>query len=153
MQLAQLSVSLENQTGRLAEMTDTLAAAGINLRALTLSDTSEFLILRLIVDDTAKALKVLKAANFTAKMTEVVAVEVNDQPGALAQVLHVLDSNRVDMDYMYAFVEQFADKAVLLFRFKDQEKGLKVLSENNIRVLTAEEVEAESPFLGETPKL
>ena len=153
MQLAQLSVSLENQTGRLAEMTDRLADAGINIRALTLSDTSEFLVLRLIVDDTAKALTVLKAANFTAKMTEVVAVEVNDQPGALAQVLHVLDSNRVSMDYMYAFVEQFADKAVLLFRFKDQEEAVKVLSENNIRVLTAEEVEAESPFLGETPKL
>src|SRR5512143_764081 len=102
----QIYVFLENKAGRLAEVTRILGDAGINIRALSLADTSDFGILRLIVNDREKANAVLKENGFTVSKTEVVAVEVPDRPGGLSQILQTLDNNSINVEYMYAFVER-----------------------------------------------
>src|SRR5512136_1876896 len=100
----QISVFLENKSGRLAEVTRVLGDAGINIRALSLADTSDFGILRLIVNNCEKAREELKQRGFTVSKREVVAVEVPDRPGGLSQILQILDGAAINVDYMYAFV-------------------------------------------------
>jgi len=140
MKLVQISVFLENRAGRLAEVTRILGEAGVNIRALSLADTSDFGILRLIVDRTEEAIEALRGSKFTASLTEVVAVEVDDRPGGLARVLGTLQQKGINVEYMYAFVEKFTEKAVLVFRFENLEEAIRTLSENGIRVLKGEEV-------------
>lgn len=140
MKLVQISVFLENRAGRLAEVTKILGDAGVNIRALSLADTSDFGILRLIVDKTDEAIETLRSNRFTASMTEVVAVEVDDCPGGLAHVLNVLQKKKINVEYMYAFVEKFTEKAVLVFRFENLEAAIQILSDSGIRVLKGEEV-------------
>ncbi|MBN2466751.1 MAG: ACT domain-containing protein [Deltaproteobacteria bacterium] len=138
MELEQLSVFLENRAGRLAEVTAVLGNAGINIRALSLADTADFGILRIIVNDVDKALATLRTHGFTATLTKVVAVEVDDQPGGLSTVLQLLNAHDINVEYMYAFVEKSADKALLVFRFENLQKAIDVLTENNIKVLKSE---------------
>ena len=102
----QISIFLENKAGRLVEVTRALAEAHINIRALSLADTSDFGILRVIVDDTEKAKMVLKERGLTVGRTNVVAVEVNDQPGGLDHILEVLSEKNINVEYMYAFVQR-----------------------------------------------
>ncbi|MDR2694960.1 MAG: ACT domain-containing protein, partial [Deltaproteobacteria bacterium] len=103
MKVEQLSIFLENKTGRLAEVTRTLGKAGINIRALSLADTSEFGILRLIVDNREKAKSALKEQGFTVGRTQVVAVRVDDRPGGLDDILQLLSDRSINVEYMYAF--------------------------------------------------
>jgi len=140
MKVDQISIFLENKSGRLAEVTRVLGAAGINIRALSLADTSDFGILRLIVNDSAKATDVLKANQFTVSMTQVVAVEVNDRPGGLAHILDLLLKEGTNVEYMYAFVERSSDNAVIIFRFDEIDKAIKTLTSKGITVLEGKKV-------------
>jgi len=140
MKLNQISVFLENRKGRLAEVARVLGNAGINIRALSLADTSDFGILRLIVNEVDKAVGVLKDNGYTVRGTEVIAVEVDDRPGGLGEVLAALAKADVNVEYMYAFVEKSQNKAVLVFRFEDLSRAIAALKEGNIRVLSGEEV-------------
>jgi len=117
-----------------------LSDNSINIRALSVADTADFGILRLIVDDTDKATRVLKEGGFTVGKTDVVAVEVADKPGGLARVLAVLHEAGLNVEYMYAFVEKSAENAVLIFRFDDPDMAITILQNASIRILTGEEV-------------
>jgi hypothetical protein len=140
MKVEQISIFIENKSGRLAEVTRCLGDAGVNIRALSLADTSDFGILRLIVDKNDHANKTLKEAGFTVNKTEVVAVEVPDHPAGLFGILNVLDQGGVNVEYMYAFVERCGENAVIIFRFDDPEEAIRVLTSNGVRVLEGERV-------------
>ncbi len=135
MRVEQISIFLENKAGRLAEVTKVLAEAGINIRALSLADTSDFGILRLIVNDTEKAKQALKENGFTVGKTTVVAVEVEDKPGGLNKILEILKKAGINVEYMYAFVQQSGNNAVLIFRFDNTDEAIKVLVENGVKVI------------------
>ncbi len=140
MKVEQISVFLENRAGRLAEVTKTLAENQINIRALSLADTSDFGILRLIVTDNEKAKEALKAKGFTVGRTNVVAAEVGDKPGGLHTILGMLNDGGVNVEYMYAFVTQSGHNAILIFRFDRTDQAIEVLQKNNVRILSGEEL-------------
>lgn len=135
MQVEQISVFLENRAGRLAEVSSILAEAGVNIRALSLADTSDFGVLRLIVDNNEKAMETLKIAGFTVGKTNVVAVEVEDRPGGLHKILDVLFKSGINVEYMYAFVQQSGNNAVMIFRFDQTGKAINVLAESDIKTI------------------
>lgn len=135
MKVEQLSIFIENKSGRLAEVARILGEADVNIRALSLADTSDFGILRLIVNDVEKAKIVLKEKGFTVSKTEVIAVEVPDRPGGLAAILQVLDTDRINVEYMYAFVERCGENAVIIFRFDEIHKAIATLRNNGFNVL------------------
>ncbi|TGU72455.1 ACT domain-containing protein [Geomonas terrae] len=135
MHVEQISIFIENKFGRLAEVTRILGDAGVNIRTLSLADTSDFGILRLIVNDTEKARTVLKERGFTVSKTEVVAVEIPDRPGGLADILQVLDADGINVEYMYAFVERCGENAVMIFRFDETQKAITTLTSKNFNVL------------------
>ncbi|MHB8122103.1 MAG: ACT domain-containing protein [Desulfuromonadaceae bacterium] len=135
MKVEQISIFIENKSGRLAEITRILGEAGINIRALSLADTTDFGILRLIVNDCAKANTVLKENGFTVSKTEVVAVEVPDRPGGLSAILQALDRDAINVEYMYAFVERCGGNAVIIFRFDETDKAITALQANNFNML------------------
>ena len=138
MKVEQISIFIENKSGRLAEVTCILGEAGINIRALSLADTSDFGILRLIVNDREKAMAILKEKGFTVGKTEVVAVEVPDRPGGLALILQALDTVAINVEYMYAFVERCGENAVMIFRFSDNDRAIGIMQGSNIKILDAE---------------
>lgn len=140
MKAEQISVFIENKSGRLAEVTRILGDAEINIRALSLADTSDFGILRLIVNNREKAKAVLKENGFTVSKTEVVAVEVPDRPGGLYQILRKLDSETINVEYMYAFVERCGENAVIIFRFDETDKAIKTLLDSGFNVLEGEQL-------------
>ncbi len=142
MKVEQLAVFLENKSGRLAAITKVLSDNGINIRALSVADTADFGILRLIVDQTDKAKQVLKDAGFTVGLTDVVAVEVADKPGGLSGVLAVLNQVEINVEYMYAFVEKSGQNAVIIFRFDDADTAVEVLRNADIKILSGDEVRA-----------
>ena len=132
MTIKQISVFLENVSGRLAEVTKILAESGINLRAITIADTADFGILRIVSDAPDKALTVLEGAGFTARATDVLAVEVEDRPGGLASVMEIFNLNKVNIEYLYASLEKNNDKAVVVFKVEDIAHGLKIIEENGL---------------------
>ena len=140
MKVEQISIFIENKSGRLAEVTQILGEAGVNIRALSLADTSDFGILRLIVDKTDLAKSALKKHRFTVNKTEVVAVEVPDRPLGLAGILQILNRGQVNVEYMYAFGERCGGNAILVFRFDNLEEAIKVLTDNGVTVLRGEQV-------------
>lgn len=141
MKLTQISVFLENRKGRLYEVCSMLGSAGINIRALTIAETETFGVLRIIVDKPEKALELFHKNHVTANQTEVVAVEVEDRPGGLANILKSLSEHNVNVEYMYGFIEKFTDKALLVFRFDDPEKAAKVLATCGITIVTSKEIQ------------
>jgi hypothetical protein len=140
MQAEQISVFLENKAGRLAEVTGILSEANVNIRALALADTSDFGVLRLIVDDNIKAVEALKNRGFTVGRTDVVAVEVEDRPGGLHRLLDMLNKAGINVEYMYAFVQHTGKNAVMIFRFDNIDEAIKVLEEQNVKVINGKEV-------------
>ncbi len=138
--LQQISIFLENKSGRLAEVTALLGNAGVNIRALTLADTADFGILRLIVSDNDLAEKVLRENGFTVGKTNVVAIEVPDRPGGLSDVLKVLGREGINVEYMYAFVAKSGGNAVVIFRFDEPERAIGFLTREGIKVLPGEKV-------------
>lgn len=142
MKVEQISIFLENKSGRLADVASVLARAGVNIRALSLADTTDFGILRLIVNDTEKAKQVLKENGFTVGKTEVIAVEVFDRPGGLADILNIMKNNGINVEYMYAFVQKSGGNAIIIFRFDELEKAIGTLQKGGVRILKGEEVYA-----------
>lgn len=140
MKLKQLSVFLENKPGRLREACDILGENNINLLTLSLADTEQFGILRLIVSDSETAKAVLEKAGFVAKITEVIAVEVKDEPGGLSNVLKVEEDAGISVEYMYAFTIKSGENAVLLFRFDNMDKAIDALRTAGFNVLEANEI-------------
>lgn len=140
MKVEQISIFIENKTGRMAEVTEALGAVGVNIRALSLADTSDFGILRLIVDNTDAARKALKDKGFTVNKTEVVAVEVPHRPLGLNGILKILDRGGINVEYMYAFVERCGENAIIIFRFDEPDQAILVLQENDVKVLPGERV-------------
>ena len=140
MKVKQLSVFVENQPGRLAAVADALGGAGINIMAMTIAETREFGVVRMIVVDWERGMKFLKDKGFTVTTTDVLAIEVEDNPGALARVLEVFVKRGLNVEYMYAFVAKRAGSAILVFRFDDTDKAIKALQGTEVKVLTNEEV-------------
>jgi hypothetical protein len=140
MKVEQISIFIENKSGRLAKISRILSESGINIRALSLADTSDFGILRLIVNDVEKAKSVLKECGFTVNKTEVVAVEVPDQPGGLSHILDVLDAEQINVEYMYAFGERSGGNAVIVFRFDDTDKAIRALTGSDVHILQGEQL-------------
>ena len=142
MHAEQISIFLENKAGRLSEVTRIFEEGRINIRALSLADTSDFGILRLIVNDNEKAKRLLKENGFTVRSTEVVAVEVPDKPGGLHQILTALAKAGVNVEYMYAFVRQSGQNAVLIFRFDNTASAAEVLRREGVRVIDGQDLYA-----------
>lgn len=135
MKVEQISVFLENKPGTLEHATHILKESGINIRTLTLAETSDFGILRLIVNDVEKANKVLKDNGFRVSKTAVIAVEVPDKPGGLHSIMEVIAKEGVNVDYLYAFVEKSGENAVIIFRFDNPEKAIEALVKNKFTVI------------------
>lgn len=140
MKLRQISVLLENRAGRLAEVTRVLADANVNIRALTLADTSDFGILRMLVDRSDAAVRALSDAGFAVRATEVIAVEVRDRPGGLGTLLALFQGAGLNVEYMYAFLERHKDCAIMVFRFENPDAALRVLEQAGVRVFSAEDI-------------
>ena len=132
MTIKQISVFLENVTGRLAEVTKILRDNDINLRAITIADTADFGILRIVSDNPDKTLNTLEQHGFTARATDVLAVEVEDKPGGLSRVMDIFYKNNVNIEYLYASLEKNRDNAVVIFKVDDVEHGLKIIIENGL---------------------
>lgn len=138
MNVEQISVFLENKAGRLAELTQTLKDANVNIRAFSLADTTEFGVLRLIVDDNDAAEAALKRAGFTSGRTEVVAVEVADKPGGLHFILETLQNADINVEYMYAYVQPRDKQAIMIFRFEKVQATVELLQSKGVVVLDGE---------------
>ncbi|OJF76750.1 MAG: amino acid-binding protein [Treponema sp. CETP13] len=132
MKIKQISIFLENTTGRLANVTKILKESGVNLRAIMIADTADFGILRVIVDNPDKALTALKTANFTTKTTEVLAVPVNDKVGAMHDMLKLFEENSINIEYIYASLERAGDTAIIIFKVENPKAGLEVLEANGL---------------------
>jgi len=135
MKIHQLSVFVENSPGHLRAPCQVLADAGINLATLSLADTRQYGILRLIIADWQKAKSVLEAAGFLVNVSDVLAVEVPDRPGGLADVLKVIERANINVEYMYAFAEKHNDKAVLVFRMEDPDAAAEALKQSGVHVV------------------
>ncbi len=138
--IKQLSIFLENRTGRIREIADLLARADINIRALTLADSSDFGIMRLIVDKLDAALKCLKENNISTALTSVVAVEVPDKPGGLAEVMSIISDSDFDIVYMYSLPEKKHNNAIMIMRFNNTEEAAGILKQHGLNILKQEEV-------------
>ena len=135
MKIKQLSVFVENSPGRLAYITTTLGEAGVNIRAMSLTDTTDFGILRIIVDDTEKARRLLKDLGFAVRLTEVLAVEIPDKPGELGKLLTRIEDAGLNVEYVYGYVEKNVNNAILIIRFDDLDRALSVIQTGGITVL------------------
>ncbi|NKN32431.1 amino acid-binding protein [Marichromatium bheemlicum] len=140
MKLQQLSLFLENRPGQLGAPLEAIAAEGINILTLSLADTAQFGILRLIVREWEQAKQIFEQGGWVVKQTEVVAVDVLDRPGGLASALAVLEAAELNIEYMYAFSLRRDDKAILIFRFEDPDRAIEVLLENGLHVVETEEL-------------
>lgn len=136
----QISVFLENTTGSLARLTRLLSKGGVDLIALSIADTENYGIMRCIVSDTDLGVKIMREAGYVARLTDVVAVSVPDQPGGLAHVLTLLNAADVSVEYLYSFVRNSGSHALVIFRLSDNARGVRVLQEGDITLLTQEEV-------------
>jgi len=136
----QVSIFLENKIGRLAEITALLGETDINMRALAIADTAEFGILRLIVDKPDTACNLLRQRGFAAQETDVIVVEVPDEPGALAQILKVLEESSLNIEYLYAFVEHSGKNALVVFRIEKIKEAVQVLQTADVRIMGPEDI-------------
>ena len=140
MKIVQISVFIENKPGRLAAVSEILAENNINIRALSIADTSDFGILRLIVDKPEEAYEELKEKGLTASITNVLSVRMPDKPGGLANVLKVLNENEINVEYMYAFVSKSSDDALVVFKVENIEDAEQKLQGTGIDILTKDEL-------------
>jgi len=140
MRVKQISVFMENRAGRLRDITGTLAKADINIRALSLADTSDFGIFRIIVNKPVKAAQILREAGFIIRKNEVIACVIEDRPGGLHQILSYLGDADISVEYMYGFLERHTDKAVMILRVEDTKKAIDVLQNHNVTLLKGEQI-------------
>jgi len=141
MHVKQVSVFLENKSGRLADVTRVLGSNDIDITALTIADTAEFGILRLIVDKPDKAVEVLRKNNFSVDITEVIAIRVDNKPGGLSVALNLLQNNNIGIEYMYSYLGNTKDgKAIIIIRVEDIPRTVQILKDNGIDIVSAEEI-------------
>lgn len=140
MAIKQLSVFVPNEAGELVKITDALEKANIDIRAMSIADTQDFGILRLIVSDTDKAKATLTESECLATTNEVVTVAISDEPGALSKVLRILSENNVSLEYMYAFIASETDSAFVVLRVEDNEKAETILKNKGIRIITDDDI-------------
>ena len=140
MRIKQLSLFIENKSGTLNEVCRVLKENDINICTLSLADTEQFGIMRLLIRDWENAKKVLEAAGFVANVTEVLALPVEDHPGGLAYLLEILDENNINIEYMYAFSYGKGDKAIMVFRFENPDKALEVLAGKDVDTIKSIEL-------------
>lgn len=142
MTIKQISVFLENKPGAMSKLTDVLSKHKIDMRALSLAEASDFGIVRLIVDDVYNAMQVLKEDGYICSATKVLAVAIPDEPGGLANVIHYLGENGVNVEYMYAFTTRQKDLAYMIFRVEDNEKAIRILNQNGVKLASQEQLAA-----------
>ncbi len=140
MLIKQISVFVENKPGRLNEVIKSLAKADVDIRALSLADTTDFGILRLIVNKPDVAAKALKDEGFMVSLTDVIAIGVSDTPGGLSSALDILTSNGIGVEYMYAFIGRDNANAMVIFRVENIADATKVLNDNKIRIIKSDEI-------------
>lgn len=141
MAIKQLTVFVENRQGSLVSITDTLSKQNINLRALSIAETKDFGILRLIVNDEAIAEKILKEEGYLIKITDVVGVKISDEPGKLSEALKVLDDNKINMEYLYAFMARTEKHAYVVIRVEDNVAAEKALQNADFKLVTEADVD------------
>lgn len=132
--IKQISVFLENKTGALGEVVKFMAENNVNLRALSIADTEDFGILRIITDDPEGTIDKIKEAGYSAKLTNVLAVEIDDKPGSFSKIVDVLSNERISIEYTYAFLSKKADRAYIIIRADDSEKAAELLKKSGIAV-------------------
>lgn len=137
--IKQISVFVENRPGRLASVLNLLRRASINISAMSMADAPDFGIFRIIVEETDRAVAILKENGFVTEVTDVVAAEIYDRPGGLAEVLDVLAANDLNVEYMYAYLRESPGKAIILFRFEDTDRAVKILENSRIRLVSPAE--------------
>ena len=140
MSVKQISVFLENKGGRLADVTKVLGERGIDISALSIADTTNFGILRMIVNDPVQSEAILKDKGYAVRISEVLAIAVEDTPGALSKALDILERNDIEIEYIYAFIGKTDNRALVVLKVKDMDKASQVLTAANIYVLKDEEV-------------
>lgn len=140
MTVKQISVFLENKPGQLVELTDVLSEHHIDMRALSIADTKDFGILRLIVDDPDKTAEVLRQAECVFSVAPVLAVEIADEPGSLSKILHILSDNGINLEYTYAFITRKQQRAYLILRVEDNEATAEVLSRHGVKLAAQEDL-------------
>jgi hypothetical protein len=138
MSVKQLSIFLENKSGRLTEVLETLGKEKINIAALSIADTSEYGILRLIVSNPIEALNLLKAKDFSVNLTDVITIETPPEAGSFAKVLKNFSEENISIEYMYAFA--YHEKGVIVMRTDDRQKAFQVIEKKNMRVVTLEDI-------------
>ena len=141
MTVKQISVFLENKAGCLAAFTKVLRENNIDMRAMSIAETPDFGILRIIVDDTYKSACVLKEADYIFSITPVLAVEVSDEAGGLYQIVQLLGDNKINLEYTYAFITRKKGQAYMIFRVEDNEKAIDVLEKNGVHIVSQEELD------------
>ena len=141
MNIKQISVFIENKEGRLKKALETIGKSNINIRALSIADTSKFGILRLIVSDNKKAIKQLKENHFIVKETDVLVAEIPDEPNGLAGILDILDKAKINLEYLYAFTSNKTNQAIVVIRVENVEKSIEYLKEGNTVLLSQEDIE------------
>jgi len=140
MVIKQLSVFVENKLGRMAEITGIIGDANVDIRALSIADTSDFGILRLIVDKPEEALLVLKENGITVSLTDVIAVGIEDKPGSFAKVVKIMSDAGISIEYMYAFISRSDNQAFVIMRVEDPGKGIDALETHGIQLLCREDI-------------
>jgi hypothetical protein len=136
--IKQLSIFLENKSGRLAEVLSVLGDSGISIKALTIADTSEYGILRLIVSDDAKAIEALRSEGFSVNLTEVISIATPSEAGSFARILKIMATNQISVEYMYAF--SFNQKAAIVMRPDNIKNTIEVMKNNGIDIITNSEL-------------
>lgn len=140
MSINQLSIFVENKAGRLANISEVLFEANVDIRAISIADTSDFGILRLIVDKPDKAVSALKNANIAVSVTSVIAIGINDKPGEFYKAIRILADEGIGIEYMYAFISREENKAFVILRINEENRALEILQKNGISILTAEQL-------------
>lgn len=138
--IKQISIFVENKPGRLSNITKLLGENGIDIRALSVADTKDFGILRLIVNKPDAACEVLKNADCTVSITNVIAIGINDEPGGLAEIMEALYGANISVEYMYAFISKSENQAYVILRVDNNDKAIEAMKENNFKILTSDEV-------------
>ncbi len=136
--IKQLSIFVENKKGRLADITEIISKSGANIRALSIADTTDFGILRLIVDKPDEAAAALKDAGVTVSVTNVIAIGIDDTPGAFSVPMRILSDADIDVEYMYAFITRKSEKAYVILRVADNDAAAKVLLAKGVELLDEE---------------
>ncbi|AMD17070.1 amino acid-binding protein [Methanobrevibacter sp. YE315] len=140
MAVKQISIFIENKEGRLKKAINTLAQENINIRALSIADTTKYGILRLIVSDNEKAIEALEKDGFIVKENDVIILAIPDKPNGLNSTLEVFDEKGINLEYLYAFVSNKTDEAIVVMRLEDMEKAIEALKDSDVKILDDKDI-------------